>query len=394
MTFRPSLVLAATLGLGLAAQTPPATEAPAPAPAPAAPAAPAPVVKWRGALWASGATSDHQTADGSLFLRSLDAGNGQLALDGLQLGADVALPDGFSLKFTLLAGQDGKVLNASTLGGNGQPLETGSVAWPEAQLIWTGKDDTFKVGRMYTPMGMEVMDDTQNITASRGLLFTYAIPFAQVGVNWHHAFSASWSTDVWVYNGEDRVQDNNLGKTAGLGLTWNVGGAADKFVTLMGFSGPEQSSLGSGVKAGAEGRKRNRLSLAGQWVWGPSTLVFEGESASETLPGGSKANWSGGGFIYKYQISDPWALFLRAETLKDDTGLRLGGDTSVSAAYPAALNANLQATSGALGLERKWHATFTRLEARIDRLNKNVTDNAGKTFGNATSVTWSVGTNF
>ena len=59
-----------------------------------APAAPA--VKWRGALWASAAASDQTTADGSMFLRSLDAGNGQMALDGLQLGADVALPDGWA----------------------------------------------------------------------------------------------------------------------------------------------------------------------------------------------------------------------------------------------------------------------------------------------------------
>jgi len=399
LRIRPCLVLATSLGLTLAAQTPPPAAPAAPAPAAAAtPAPPAPgTVKWRGAFWASAAASDEQTADNSLFLRSMDAGNGQLTVDGLQFGADVTLTDGFSLKFTLLGGQDGKVLNAATT-----PAETGSLAWPEAQLIWTGAADTFKIGRMYTPMGMEVMDSTQDITASRGILFTYAIPFAQVGVNWHHAFTPSWSTDVWVYNGEDKVQDNNQGKTAGLGLTYNYGGAADKFVTLMVFSGPEQTTVGTGAVPGGEGYKRNRVSLAGQWVWGNSTLQFEGESATETMPAGSpKAQWSGGGLIYKYQFDDFWACFLRAETLKDDTGARLSGDPSTGSLVMAdmklktpVLSPDLTAVSVALGVERKWKSTFTRLEVRQDSLNTAVLDQAGKTFKSAVSATWSIGTSF
>jgi len=91
------LFLPALLGLGLAAQTPPP--------------APGPAFTWRGALWASGAASTQSTSDGSLFLRSADSGDGHLAVDGLQLGADVTLADGWSLKFTLLAGQTARFLN-------------------------------------------------------------------------------------------------------------------------------------------------------------------------------------------------------------------------------------------------------------------------------------------
>ncbi|GEM_PF-1855771 len=382
--------LAITLltSLGLSAQTP-------------APAGPA--IKWRGALWASGAVSDRQTADDSLFLRSVDAGNGRLSLDGLQLGADVTLTDGWSMKFTILAGQTGKILNASTLASGTTPAETGSIAWPEAMLIWTGGNETLKIGRMYTAMGMEVLDHTQDAAASRGLLFTYAIPLAQVGINWHHAFTPSWSSDVWFFNGEDRLQDNNRGKTAGLGLTYNHGGATDKFITVMAFSGPEQDGTGAAANSGAEGRKRNRLCLTGQWVWGPSTLQVEAESAQETFPPmgqdteNLKASWSGAGFTYKYQFNDTWSAFGRAELLKDDTGARLGVDTTVAAAHPMAKGADLQATSFAAGVERRWHATFTRLEVRRDSLNKDVLAGAAddhKPFRDATSITWSLGTSF
>lgn len=391
-----TLTLFTSLCAGLAAQAP-GESAPAPAAA-------GPVIKWRGALWASGATSDRQTVDGSMFMRSVDSGN-SFALDGLQLGADVALADGWAFKFTILAGQDAKILNAATLSSGSTPAETGSVAWPEAQISWTGGSDTLKFGRMYTPMGMEVMDQTQDTAASRGILFSYAVPFAQVGLNWHHAFTPSWSTDVWVYNGEDRIQDNNQSKTAGLGLTYNHGGAADKFVSLMAFSGAEQDGLGAKANTGAEGRKRNRVCMAGQWVWGKSTLQWDGEYARETFTGDAlatasataTASWSGFGAIYKYQFNDLWSAYGRAEVLNDGAGVRLGADPTIAASYTPALGADLQARSFCLGAERRWHATFTRLEARRDNLNRDVKEGpAGNKaiFRNATSVTWSVGTSF
>jgi hypothetical protein len=378
-----------TMGLALAAQTP-------------TPAVPA--VKFRGALWVSGAASDRQTEDGSMFLRSDDAGNGQLSVEALQLGADVTLGHGFGLKFTVLAGQWAKNINAGTFAKGSTPAETGSLAWPEAMVTWSGGDDTLKFGRMYTAMGMEVVDGTQNVTASRGLLFNYALPYAQVGFNWHHAFSPSWSADLYLYNGEDRLQDNNRGKTAGLGLTYNHAGSAEKFVTVMAFSGPEQDGLGTAANTGAEGRKRERLCLSGQWVWGKSTLQWEGESARETFPGGTffpgatglaQTSWSGAGAIYKYQFTEPWSAFGRVEVLKDDSGLRLSLDPSIAAAHPPTPGANLEARSLAAGVERRWHATFTRLEVRHDHLNRSVRDSGtGKLFQDATSLTWSLGTSF
>jgi len=377
---RTRITLALIASLALAAQTPPAAAGPA--------------VKWRGAVWASGAASDRQTQDGALFLRSVDAGGGQLALDGLQVGADVTLPDGFGLKFTILGGQTGKFLNAITAVSGTTPAETGSLAWPEAMVTWSGGNETLKFGRMYTAMGMEVLDATQDTPATRGILFTYAIPCAQLGLNWHHAFGTSWSSDVWVYNGEDRVQDNNRGKTAGVGITYNHGGAADRFATLMAFSGAEQDGLGASAVRGAEGRKRTRVSFAGQWVWGAATLQWEAENGREDLPSGDKASWTGFGAIGRYLFNDRWSAYGRLETLRDDTGIRLGADATVARAIALDPSANLTAHSGSLGVERRWHATFTRLEVRRDSLNRDVKDRDGKTFRDATSLTWSLGTSF
>lgn len=358
--------------------------------------APAPAVAWRGAVWGSAAGSDRQTADGSLFLNNVAAGEGRFALDGLQLGADVALARGWSLKFTVLAGRTAQVLNDAN-------LETGALAYPEAMLIWTGGNDTFKFGRMWTAMGMEVMDQAANLAATRGLLFTYAIPYNQVGVNWHHAVGSSWSTDVWLSNGEDRVKDNNRGKTLGVGLTYNHGGAADKFVNLMAFSGAEQDGFGPAAQGGAEGRKRNRVCSTFGWSWGGTTLAGELERAEETFAAGAirgapagaaKATWSGAGVALKQQVSAQWAIFLRGELLKDDQGVRLNYDPTAAAAWASRDDADLQATSWCVGVERKWGSTYTRFELRRDRLNKEVQDRENKAFRDSTSATWSLGTTF
>ena len=177
----------------------------------------------------------------------------------------------------------------------------------------------------------------------------------------------------------------------------------------MAFSGAEQNALlaDGSANPGAEGRKRNRLSMAGQWVWGASTLKWEGEYATEPFPastvfaaqgpGNVKASWSGFGLIYKYQFNEGWAAFARAETLSDNTGVRLNADPTVAAIYVPSLNVDLRATSLALGVERHWHATFSRLEVRNDHLNKSVLEaksDGATPFNAATSLTLTLGTSF
>lgn len=361
---------------------------------------PAPAIKWRGSIWASGVTQDRQTPDGSAAFRPLDGGESAFTLDGLTLGLDAALGQGWTARVTLMGGRMGKLVNEAA-------GESGTLALPEAQLVWTGEKDKFTFGRMNTYIGMEYIEGTQDITASRGLLCTFVAPFTQVGLAWRHTFTPSWSADVFLFNGEDRIKDNNQSKTVGLGLNYNHGGAADKFVSLMVYRGAEQDGLGASANTGAEGRKRERVSALGQWVWGPGTLQGEFEYGREAFlpsviagaPGSEnvKATWMGLGLIYKHQVADTWALFARAEYLKDDQGVRLGYDTTLGAAHGATFNADLKATSFALGAERKWGATFARLELRQDRLNKDLTEGiAGdsKVFRDAASATLCVGTSF
>jgi len=343
-------------------------------------------IKWRGSLWASGITQDRHTSDGSLVFRPLESGEDRFTLDGLTLGADVPLPEGFSLKFTLMAGQLAKNINL----GSG---DTGSIAWPEAQLIWTGKNDTIRIGRMLTSIGMEFTDQTAGVAASKGILYTFADPLAQVGFNWHHAFTPVWSSDVWVFNGEDQVADSNHGKTVGVGLTYNHGGSADNYLSLQAYRGPEQSG------AGAEGRLRERVCLMGQWIWGAATLQWEGTFGRESFASGAiapearKASWGGGGAIFRYTLGERSSVFARAESLKDGAGVRLGIDKAIAPLANQA-GADLRLDSAAVGYERKYGRAFMRLEVRQDRLNRELLDKEGDAFKSGTSATFLVGASF
>ncbi len=369
----------------------------------ASPAAGVPTLTWRGALWASAVAQDRDTTDGSLAFRALEQGQGQFTLDGMLLGVDAGLTHGWSARATLLAGHLGKVIQAST-------GDTGTAAPVEAMLVWTGQRDTLRLGRMMTFIGMEFLDGTQNVTASRGLLFTYADPFGQVGVNWHHAFSTSWSSDLWLFNGEDRLQDNNHGKTAGLGLTYNHRGSADDYLSLQAYRGPEQAGLGASANTGAEGRQRERLCLMGQWVWGRATLQGELSLGRETFAAGDilgattpvTATWRGLGLIAKVDLGRGLELFARGERLADDTGVRLALDASIreglglngAAAYTGRVNAGLVAQSWSVGATQKYDRAFARVEVRQDRLNHDLLDAQGKGFRTGVSGTLSLGATF
>lgn len=387
---RTSMFLLPVMATALLAQTP--------ALAPAGP-----TLKGRGSLWASAVTQNRETPDGSLVFRPLEAGQSQFSLDGLMLGLDATFAKGWSARATLLAGHTGKTVQAAT----GDP---GNIAAVEAMLVWTGERDTFRVGRMITFIGMEFLDGTQNVTASRGLLFTFVDPFGQVGLNWHHAFSPVWSADLWVFNGEDRLQDNNHGKTVGLGVTYNHQGAQDKYLSLHAYRGPEQDGLGTSANSGAEGRKRERVCLMGQWARGASTLQGEVTLGRESFAAGSllgaaapaTATFRGYGLIYKHEVVPSISLFARLEWLSDDAGVRLSADPAIRESlgldgpvtYAGRTDAGLLARSISLGVEKKHGPAFARLELRQDRLNRDLKDAQGGAFRDGVSGTVSLGASF
>src|SRR5258708_30516621 len=71
------------------------------------------------------------------------------------------------------------------------------------------------VGKFVTPMGAEVIESKDNWNYSRGLLFSYAIPYYHFGVRAKYTFNPKYNVTGFIVNGWNNVVDNNTGKTYG-----------------------------------------------------------------------------------------------------------------------------------------------------------------------------------
>jgi len=95
------------------------------------------------------------------------------------------------------------------------------------------------VGKYVTPMGSEVIESKDNWNYSRGLLFTYAIPFFHFGARAKYTFNDKYSVTGYLANGWNNILDNNSGKMYGVTFNWNPTKKVSFAQTLM--AGPETS---------------------------------------------------------------------------------------------------------------------------------------------------------
>ena len=79
-----------------------------------------------------------------------------------------------------------------------------------------GKGLQVDVGKFVTPMGAEVIESKDNWNYSRGLLFSYAIPFFHFGARAKYIFNDKYSMTGFLVNGWNNTLDNNSGKTYGV----------------------------------------------------------------------------------------------------------------------------------------------------------------------------------
>jgi hypothetical protein len=84
-----------------------------------------------------------------------------------------------------------------------------------------GKGLQVDVGKFVTPMGAEVIESKDNWNYSRGLLFTWAIPFYHFGARAKYTFNDKYNVTGFVTNGWNNIVDNNSGKTYGFSFISN-----------------------------------------------------------------------------------------------------------------------------------------------------------------------------
>ena len=197
----------------------------------------------------------------------------------------------------------------------------------------------FDVGKFVTPMGAEVIESKDNWNYSRGLLFTWAIPFYHFGVRGKYNFNSKYNVTGYVMNGWNNVVDNNSGKTYGFSFV----GTPTKTTgfTINYLAGPETSAGAFGFTNSSETVPVNvnsvwrqmwdvvgtynptgKLSLMANFDYGRGDrTVTNSETNPFTLS--PPVYWTGGAGYAKYAIDANDYLAARYEYFEDHDGFEM-----------------------------------------------------------------------
>lgn len=205
-------------------------------------------------------------------------------------------------------------------------------------------------GKFVTPHGAEVIETKDNWNYSRGLLFTYAVPFYHFGLRAKYVFSGKYALSGYVVNGWNNMVDNNTGKTVGVSFGWNP---HKKFGLVQNYmAGPEQAGLNRNWRQLSDTvvtfSPTERLSFIANYDYGRGDRL-----AGVPEP----VSWTGWAGYLRYALGRSNALALRYEWYSDPDGFTTGTAQEV------------QEFTGTFEHRVAQHLT-TRLEFRRDYSNQ------------------------
>ena len=262
--------------------------------------------------------NSNQPASRTNSFRSFDGASNQFALNLVELVVDKT-PEitnsrtGYHI--ALGFGQAMNAINSTDPGGLGfdQYLKEAYFSY----LAPVGKGLQIDAGKFVTPNGAEVIETKDDLNYSRGLLFSYAIPYYHYGLRAKYAFSDKYSISGCLGNGWNNVLDNNTGKTYGIGFGWNPNKKISFTQNFM--AGPEQSS--------------NNSSWRQLWdtviTYSPTTkLSFtlntdygRGDHMKQVV---EPVFWTGAAGYVKYAFNEKYAVVTRYEYYDDANGFTTG----------------------------------------------------------------------
>ena len=259
----------------------------------------------------------NQPANRSSSFRSFDALSNQFALNLVELVVDKT-PEATNSRtgyhIALGYGQAINAVNGSDPGGLGfgQYLKEAYFSY----LAPAGKGLQVDFGKFVTPAGAEVIETKDNFNYSRGLLFSYAIPYYHFGMRAKYTFSDKYSLTGYVTNGWNNVVENNTGKTYGMSLGWNPTKKLNIAENYM--AGPEQGTNDNWRQLWdtvITYSPTSKLTLMGNTDYGRGDRI-----ATVVNP----VFWTGFAGYVKYAPNDKYAFATRYEYYNDHDGFTTG----------------------------------------------------------------------
>ncbi|HEY7616084.1 MAG TPA: outer membrane beta-barrel protein, partial [Terriglobales bacterium] len=209
------------------------------------------------------------------------------------------------------------LVDSTTDGGStrsffGQYLEEAYFSY----LAPVGNGLQFDFGKYVTPHGAEVIETKDNLNYTRGLLFTWAIPFYHFGARAKYTINDKAAMSFFVANGWNNVIDNNSGKTYGVSLALNP---SSKFSIVQAYmAGPEQANDNDSWRHLADTvvtiSPTSKLSFIVNFDYGHDRVTG----------GGPDVYWTGVAGYVKYAPSAKYALVGRYEYFDDHDGFMTG----------------------------------------------------------------------
>jgi hypothetical protein len=306
--------------------------------------------------------SGHSAGGTTIVGRLYDRQQNTFTLNALALVLDKPYdPAKFSAGFhtEVLVGQDASVIQSTGFFSPTTPADVPHLYVTLNVPTASGNGLQFKVGRIPTLLGLEVIETYVNPNWSEGNQFIYVENFTATGVSVETKFNDHVDAQLRVINGWDQVVDNNTHKS----LMGRVGIYPDALTSLgvVGFWGPEEPGNNTANRYGFEGLLWRKLGNAQLWVQGD----YGQEQANAALPDPTKdAKWWALGSWVTYDFSPTLGLALRGDYVDDQNGAR----TSNTFGFPASTGAKHKFGSGTATLNIKaWPGAMLRPELRYDR---------------------------
>ncbi len=251
-------------------------------------------------------------------LRSFDGPSNQFALNLIELNFDKP-PDPTNSRLGYHLGLGfGQAMNAVN---STDPAGLGFAQYlKEAYLSYLapiGKGLQVDVGKFVTPLGAEVIETKDNFNYSRGLLFSYAIPYYHYGLRAKYSFNDKYSVTGFLVNGWNDIYDNNTGKTYGVTFGWNP---TKKVSLAQGYMfGPETAGTN------AHWRQVSDTVVS----YSPTTrlttsLNFDYGRGDRVVGIPTPVFWTGIAGYVKYAFNDRYSMATRYEYYNDHDGFTTG----------------------------------------------------------------------
>jgi len=252
-------------------------------------------------------------------LRFFDAATNQFGLNLIELVVDKTPDPSNSRTGYRIALGYGQAMSAITGAGLSNSFSADQYV-KEAYFSYlapVGKGVQFDFGKFVTPAGFEVIETKDNYNYSRGVLFSYAIPYYHFGMRAKYAFNDRYSLTGFFVNGWNNTIDNNTGRTYGLSFGWNP----TKKVSIVQnyLAGREQNDPNHDWRhlfdTVVSYSATKRLTLAANYDYGRGDHM---DGMAEPV------YWTGIAGYAKYGFTDKYSIATRYEYYRDHYGFTTG----------------------------------------------------------------------